>query len=350
LTAALALALDGHSVTVFEKAEGFDDIGAGIQLSPNAMNVLTQLGVAEAIAARAFAPQSIRLIDGLRGGVLSELPLAATMQARHGAPYLVAHRADLHAVLLAACGATAGVTMRQGRVFESAGGEAFDVVVAADGINSALRREIDPTAKPVALGQTAWRTAIDARDAARLVDTAGVSVFMGPGAHAVAYRMGARDAVNIVAVCDAAVSAPKDAFKGWSRGFAALFDLAAGWTPWRLREVRAAQWNAGRMVMIGDAAHAMAPHAAQGGAMAIEDASLLAAALARPANRDGIAASLKEFSALRANRVERVRRLGEQNRRIYQMGGIMAFGRAIVTPLMPPARLINRLDWLYGGP
>jgi salicylate hydroxylase len=157
----------------------------------------------------------------------------------------------------------------------------------------------------------------------------------------VAYKMGQRAELNLVYVSNSDKPPENNGFGGPA---GALISSAKGWKAWPLASVQGQTWHKGRAVMIGDAAHAMTPHAAQGGAMAIEDAAVLAVCLQNPAT---IEAAFAAFQATRQPRIARVAALSKQNRAIYQMGGINALGRNAVMPLIPPAVLLKRLDWLY---
>jgi salicylate hydroxylase len=349
LTTALALSKNGHSVTVFERAETLEDIGAGIQLSPNANKVLQSLGLEDAVRAISFEPDTLQLVTGKSGRVLSTLPIKTMMMKRYGAPYLVAHRGDLQTVLLAAANANPLVKIRTGRQIDLFSETAedivierqsFDAMIAADGIKSKLRAQIDPSATVIVDGQTAWRATLPIEYMPSLQN--GVTAFLNFGAHLVAYKMGQRPELNLVYVSGGNHPPENNSFDGPA---AELIKAAKGWKAWPLASVQCQNWHKGRAVMIGDAAHAMTPHAAQGGAMAIEDAAVLAVCLQKQAT---IEAAFAAFEATRQPRIAQVSALSRQNRAIYQMGGVMALGRNAVMPLIPPAVLLKRLDWLYG--
>jgi salicylate hydroxylase len=349
LTTALALSKNGHSITVFERAKTLDDIGAGIQLSPNANRVLRGLGLADSVRAVCFEPDILQLANGKTGRVLSTLPIKTMMMKRYDAPYLVAHRGDLQSVLLAAANANPLITIETGteiaKLSETAEGivteqQSFDAMIAADGIHSALRAQIDPSATVITDGQIAWRATLPIEYMPSLQN--GVTAFLNSGAHLVAYKMGQRPELNLVYVSGSDHEPSGNGFGGPAKE---LINAAKGWKAWPLASVQCHNWHKGCAVIIGDAAHAMTPHAAQGGAMAIEDAIALADCIQ---NNPSIQIAFEAFQTQRQPRIARVAALSRQNRAIYQMGGIMAFGRNAVTPLLPPERLLQRLDWLYG--
>ncbi len=348
LTAALALSKNGHQVTIFERTETFEDIGAGIQLSPNANKVLSALALAGAIKSIGFEPESIQLMDGQTGRLLSLLPFKAMMTERYGAPYTVTYRGDLQRVLLETAIKNPLVKIETGTLINRFNrvpdgieitGQKYDFLIAADGINSALRAHIDPDAKVFANGQTAWRATLPLSNSTQNA----VCVYMNSGAHLVAYKMGQRPELNLVFVSDCKQVPTGAGFGGHS---AELIAGAQNWKAWPLASVQSKLWQQGRLLMIGDAAHAMTPHAAQGGAMAIEDAAVLADCVQNSAS---IEAAFATFQAIRQPRIARVAALSIQNRAIYQMRGMMALGRNAGMFIIPPAILLKRLDWLYGG-
>ncbi|MDB5628154.1 MAG: FAD-binding protein, partial [Tardiphaga sp.] len=204
LTAALALAAQGFRIVVLEKAERVEEIGAGLQLSPNASRILTALGLHEAIAARALAPDAVSLMSARAGGEIARLPLGEAAALRAGAPYWVMHRADLQSVLLAAVRATPDIELRLGHQFEDAAPHANGVTVSArhdvdrehvnglaligaDGVWSAVRHRMFPNVRPRFSGLIAWRGTIDARRLPREMAPKRVQVWMGPNAHIVVY-------------------------------------------------------------------------------------------------------------------------------------------------------------------
>ncbi|MGL4405907.1 MAG: FAD-dependent monooxygenase, partial [Notoacmeibacter sp.] len=262
-------------------------------------------------------------------------------------PYLVAHRGDLQSVLLEAANATALIQIQTGVLinrFNDAGDgieiadKKFGFLIAADGVKSSLRSQIDPKASVIADGQTAWRATLPIEASTEKA----VSVYMSAGAHLVTYQMGARPVLNLVYVSDGN-RPPKATDFGGKAG--ELIKSANDWKPWPLASVHSNIWHQGRAVMIGDAAHAMTPHAAQGGAMAIEDAIMLADCVQK---QPTLEAGFVTYQSQRQPRIAKVRKLSSQNRAIYQMGAVMALGRNLVTPFIPPNVLLKRLDWLYG--
>ncbi|HUF85774.1 MAG TPA: FAD-dependent monooxygenase [Thermohalobaculum sp.] len=385
--AALALAREGWAVTVCEAAPGFAEVGAGLQMSPNAAKVLRWLGVLDAVAARAFRPEAAELRDGASGALIYRAALGAQAEARWGAPYLHVHRADLLEVLVDAAQA-AGARLRTGArvasyVLRSEGpavklepgatrrpvepGEtretlAADLVIGADGLHSALRAQLNGPEEPVFAGQVAWRGTIPAGRLPAGLVAPNATVWAGPGRHLVTYWLRGGALVNFVAV----ESCPEWTAEGWSapgdperlrRGFAGWHSQVTGLLEhveetflWGLF-TRPAQvrWVDGPVVLIGDAAHPMLPFLAQGAAMALEDAAVLVRALQAEA---GAAEAAAAFEERRWHRVTRVQERSIASGRLYHEapGPVGAARRGLVRAVsrLMPGLAAGRLDRLYG--
>lgn len=313
LTTALALAGRGFRVVLIEKAERLEQVGAGLQLSPNASRVLTDLGLGDALAARAITPDAVSLNSARSSGELARLPLGDAAAFRAGAPYWVIHRADLQAVLLDAVTNTPAIELRLGWQFEDAVAHARGVTVSrrrdvvrelepalaligADGVWSAVRHQFFPDAQPQFAGLIAWRGTIDARLLPRELIGRRVQLWMGPNAHLVGYPVSGGRQVNIVAILPGnwnrpGWSAPGDVNVIRTRFAEATWPAAARMMIGAVDDYRrfalftmpeGGAWTAGPMALLGDAAHAMLPFAAQGAGMAIEDAAVLAKCLGDP--------------------------------------------------------------------
>ncbi|MFC6488567.1 FAD-dependent monooxygenase, partial [Nitratireductor sp. GCM10026969] len=306
LTAALSFAAKGFSVTVFEKAAHLDEVGAGLQLSPNATRVLDRLGVLDRLSGNAVEPRGIVLRDAASLASLACIPLDAA-EKRWGAPYLVAHRADLQRVLLERVRERENITLEtgvavRGATFGKTGvtveldgspGErrlAAGLLVAADGVWSALRPLANANRSRFT-GHIAFRAVVSRRSAGldHLTQPDTVTAFLAPDFHVVAYPLRGGEEINLVAVTKGGEIRPdwsNDAdtahlARATSRAAPALSHLIGrtqAWTAWPIHAVEGdGPWtHPGGLALIGDAAHALTPHAAQGAAMAIEDAALLA--------------------------------------------------------------------------
>lgn len=366
LATALTLARAGLSCTVFEQAPRFDEVGAGIQLSPNASRILSALGVLPHLGDGAVRPSCVALGDGRSLEAVARVPLDHA-EERWGAPYLVMHRADLQRALLAAVAEEGAIELRPGtKVAGFAPGPEPAVMLAdattqarfrcrwavgADGVNSVLRSALG-AAGTRAMGTTAWRATIPAQAAGDVAPPDRISVFLSPGVHLVAYPVRAGREINLVAFAGTdrrspAESSPSGAFARLAPALRQIGERAA-WTAWPLKTVdaRGSWFRADGLVLVGDAAHAMTPYAAQGAAMAIEDAAVLAACVAETGTAPGEA--FRRYEALRRPRIARVMRRGALNELAWHAAGPIALVRNLVLSARGPEGLAADLDWLYG--
>ncbi len=380
LTASLALAKKRFRVVVLEKAEKLEETGAGLQLSPNASRILVELGLAPRLAGRAVVPESINVMSARAGGEISRLPLGEAATFRAGAPYWVVHRADLQAALQAEVNDTPDIELRLGCQFEDVTKHARGLTVVqrsglsrqqdlataligADGIWSSVRHHLFPEVQPQFSGLIAWRGTLAATALPREYTSPRVQLWMGPNAHLVAYPISGGRQINIVAIVPGTWNRP-----GWSapgeineikRAFASsrwpatarmLVGAVDDWRRWALFTVPdAGEWSQGQIALLGDAAHAMLPFAAQGAGMAIEDAAVLAKSLSEgaPDNAAGVAAALKRYGRLRRGRIAKVRRAARRQGRIYHMTGPAAAARDFVIQALGPKRMLARQDWIF---
>ena len=364
LTAALALARKGIASHIIEQAPALEEVGAGLQLSPNASRILADLGLIDALRARWTEPDRILLASGLSLSPLASVPAGVSARNRWHAPYGVLHRASLQAVLLEAVRREPLCTQTMGERIETADAALAiapaDILVAADGVWSRLRQAV-PGALPARYsGNVAWRFLVPYDTAPAFLDPRAVTAFLGPHAHLVAYPLAEVQAFNIVAIH----TQPEAPAEGWLRRGdsttrARLLNAFATWHTdirrllpdakdplvWPLFGCPDGAWTDGGTVLIGDAAHAMTPFAAQGAAMAIEDAALLAERLATATDKT---AALGSFEKTRRARVARVRSRGAFNRFAYHARGPVALARNLVLSLRKPEDLAADFDWLYG--
>jgi salicylate hydroxylase len=372
LAAALALARSGVPVHVLEERAAFPEEGAGIQIGPNGVRILRALGVADKLAPLAGVPDSIRVGDGRSGRPLAELPLGDVIAERHGAPYWVAHRSDLHAALLAGVrgaplarlttdatvtgaavvpGAVEAIT-RSGTVHRGHG------LVAADGVWSRLRTALfDPT-PPRFQFRSAARTVLPRTAATGSLALNATYAWLTPGAHVVHYpvRCG-REIAVVVVVSEERASRDWSAevLPAWVAERTRLFHpalrgmLAAApqWRKWSLHALPVpASIAKGPVALLGDAAHPVLPFLAQGGVMALEDAAVLAREIA--ASPAEVPLAFARYQTARLQRVARVASASYRNGQIYHLGGPMAAARNATMQLMGGRRLIESYDWLYG--
>ena len=360
LTSAIALAERGLSVRVFERAAELKEIGAGIQLAPNATGILQELGILAALADRVSEPDALTVRSMQSGELFFRMPLGATVRARYGAPYLTLHRADLQAALLAAArerpaislrlGAeTRNVTQRDDAVsFEAAGTRhQSEALVGADGVHSAIRRTMFGYPGPLSLQRRAWRAILPIKDVPPEIRADEVGLWLGSGCHMVHYAVNGGRGLNVVVIAPVETDDPRSlSLEGAARRLATA---SVGWEASGLFVVDPTRPNADRRVaLIGDAAHAMSPSAAQGGAMAIEDAYVLATALS---NTSHAQAALAKYAQARQGRTVQVARLSARNLNLYEAWNVPAFARNSalrVLGILPATLLLSRLDWLFG--
>ena len=369
LTSALCCAARGFGVTVVEQAPVLTDVGAGIQLSPNATRVLAALGLLAPLRERATLPASLSMRDGITGKQVFQIPTPGS----ESAPYLQIHRADLIATLGEAVARHPRIDLQLGRVVRecdaSAGQVALedghclsgDVIVAADGVHSLLRHAVFGEGAATYTGQGAWRVTVPTAALPRALLSKEPTVWAGPGRHAVTYQLRGGALTNFVGVVEArhwpdtnwhSAGQRDDAltdFAGWHRDITDILEAAEQHYRWALLSRPLLDcWQKDRCVLIGDAAHPILPFMAQGASMAIEDAWLLAAVLHRGGTMplDG-----DPFTRLRRPRVARVRQLAIDNGVRYHRRS--AVGQWVTrTPLrgaamIAPALIQNRLSWLY---
>jgi 2-polyprenyl-6-methoxyphenol hydroxylase-like FAD-dependent oxidoreductase len=371
LALALALAKWGRSATVLEQREQFATEGAGIQLGPNGVRMLERLGLAEPLRATVGEPDTLQIHHGRTGSLLATLPLGRWIAARHGAPYWAAHRGDLHGVLLAAASAEPHITLRtgfalasfteQGASVTASSGTGATVegcaLIGADGLWSRVREAVCPNHRPEFVGATATRTVLEAAKAGGLAAPA-VGLWLTPGVHVVHYpvRRGSEVAVVVIAAEDWQgrewdAAADRGTLLAHLAAFhRSLTDVLAPvseWRKWALyRLAPLPRWSAGRVALMGDAAHPTLPYLAQGGVLALEDALVLATCLSGQVGDE--AGAFRLFETLRRKRATRMQALSRRQGRIYHLPTALSWVRDAGLRLVPGAWLMAGYDWLYG--
>lgn len=371
LAAALVLARKGLRVTVLERTTVFSEIGAGIQISPNASRLLFSMGLETGLRERASMPGAIEMRTW-RGTRLFVRELGAAAERRFGAPYLNLHRADLHRVLAEALVAESRIELQLGAAvaaIEQAGDgvrvmledgrvQQADLLIGADGIHSVVRAALFGPEHARFTGCVAWRGVIPAESLGASRPAVVAALWMGPGAHFVHYYLRGGSLLNFVAV----VEQPGWEAESWSeRGRKEdLVAAFAAWHPgitaitlaadpeacyrWGLFD-RAPMpaWTRGRVSLLGDACHPMLPFMAQGACMAIEDAATLGECLALDRN---VAAALRRYEALRQPRTAAVQRRSRVNKTLYHLKGAPARLRDLALP-RAAAGLTQQIDRLF---
>lgn len=378
LTAALSCHHFGHEVVVFEQAQALENIGAGIQLPPNAMKVLHALGLEDLISETAFDPQAIQARMGKSGRSIFSIPLASCAAQNWGAPYLHMHRADYIQTLSGALASRAPKALRLGesvkRYKNQDGGVVValndgrelsgDVLIAADGIKSSLREQMLGPNTPRFTGNAAWRAVVPLDDLGAHAPEPTACVWMGSGRHAVSYRVRGGRFANFVGVVErtdwtaeswtekgSQEQALKD-FEGWHPVITALIKAVKPeqlycWALYDRAPLE--KWSDGYVALLGDAAHPMLPFLAQGAAMAIEDSWVLARELSRetrPAPE-----SLVAYQALRFNRTRKAQLKSRANMKTFHrrtaLGKLAAYGPMWMAGKFAPTIIYKKMDWLY---
>ena len=321
-------------------------IGAGIQLSPNAMRIVRALGLEGPINAHASAPRSIIINDGVDGRRLTELELGSAFERRHGSPYLTIHRGDLQAVLLARA-KREGIGLelshralrRDGSSVYFANGSSVSVnlIVAAEGVKSAL---VDGRRKRS--GYVAWRAILPTSGVATGGDRAKTALWLVPNAHLVRYPVRSGMETNFVLVLREGERPTTASLPFPVRNAIASVDE---WGDWPIEDRRThTPWTAEGFAAIGDSVHAMWPYAAQGGAMAMEDGWTLASHVGRATS---MAEALAKWEAERRSRTSRVAAIARRNRLIYHASGPLRLTRNVAMRRLPPTVLTGAMDRIY---
>jgi len=373
LAAALAVARQGHHVAVLERADRFGEIGAGIQLAPNGIHALERLGLGEKVRARAVNVDELRFMDGVTGEHVVSMPLTESYRDRFGNPYVVVHRAELHTLLLEACQASPGIDLRGGATaagYEQDGVHASvvlttgervtgDAVVGADGINSALRRQLIADGDPRVSGITVYRAIIPMERVPAELRWNAVTWWAGPKCHFVHYPIAGGEYLNLAASSDDGVTA---AFAGVPatkahvrREFAVLGDtprrlleLGTDWKSWVLVDREPVDvWTDARVTLLGDAAHPMLHYAAQGACMGLEDAVVLGDLL--ECGADELAARFVEYNAARRARTARIQRLARESIQLWHPAGERALARNRMLSSMSATDLHDYVAWMHGA-
>ncbi|MCX5127849.1 3-hydroxybenzoate 6-monooxygenase [Streptomyces sp. NBC_00347] len=375
LAAALSLARRGHRVTVLERAEAFTEIGAGIQLAPNAFHALDRLGVGPAVRERAVFTAELRFMDGVTGETVATLPLTERYRRRFAGPYAVVHRADLYQPLLSACRAADGIELVTGAAVRAyaqqpsavtvstADGRSFtgDLLVGADGIRSAVRAQLVGDGAPRVCGHTIYRSVIPIGKVPEELRWNAVTLWAGPRWHFVHYVIGGGKYLNLAATLDdgarepvAGRPAPRDLvherFRELRGPARRLLHLGEEWREWVLCDRDPVDvWTDGRVTLLGDAAHPMLQYAAQGACQSLEDAVVLGELLG-DATADDVPARLEKYNAERRERTARTQLLArEMGERLYHPAGEAARARNAMLRSLGEHDLYEHMAWLHGA-
>ena len=371
IAAALALVRQGFAVKVLEQAAELGEIGAGIQLGPNAFAAFDALGIGEIARARAVYTDEMVMHDAIDESCVGRIPTGAAFRARFANPYAVIHRADVHRSLLEGAQSThrievatstpvqrveqdeAGVT-----VFDAKGGRHRGfALIGADGVKSAVRRQFVGDEARVS-GHVVYRAVVDKAEFPADLQWNAASIWVGPDCHLVHYPLRGGEQYNVVvtfhsrepeqwSVREGSRAEVQSYFDGICPRARQLIDLPKDWKRWATADRDPiGQWNFGRVTLLGDAAHPTLQYLAQGACMAMEDAVTLGEALRVHANDFG-----RAFDRYQRSRVARTARIvlsAREMGRIFHAKGVERLVRNDLWKGRSAERFYDALEWLYG--
>ena len=354
LVSALCLDAKGHKVKIYEQAEILSELGAGIQLSPNATKVLNYLGLFKDLEPYIFEPNSFQFLNFSTGKVISELKLGEAIKKDFNSPNYDIHRADLQRVLLNKIKVknidihsnmkVTNVGNNKNSAFIEVDGKEIraDLVIGADGIHSKVSDSLFGKKEIIYTGNVAWRMLIPVEILPENLILPDTTVWLGPNKHFVTYHVNGGKNLNCVCLVEqdgwfneswsekGEIEELKKAYKGWNRTIETLLQHADPNTlyKWALHDrLPMKQWSKGRIIVLGDAAHPMLPFLAQGAAMAIEDGAVLANCID---NFDEVEEALKYFEKIRKPRTSYVQSAARRNAKVLHLSGLAAILRNLV--------------------
>ncbi|ABM38442.1 3-hydroxybenzoate 6-monooxygenase [Polaromonas naphthalenivorans] len=371
LAAALALVRRGFSVKVLEQAPEIGEIGAGIQLGPNAFHAFDALGIGEKARGRAVYTDEMVMHDAIDGSLVGRIPTGEAFRQRFGNPYAVIHRVDVHLSLLEGAQETGKVefltSTRALRIEQDEGsvtvydqhGNAHKgiALIGADGVKSVVREQFVGDAARVT-GHVVYRAVVDKKDFPESLQWNAASIWVGPNCHLVHYPLRGGEQYNVVVtfhsrqpeqwgVTEGSKEEVQSYFQGICPQARQLIDLPKTWKRWATADREPiGQWSFGRVTLLGDAAHPTTQYMAQGACMAMEDGVTLGEAL-RVNNND----FPKAFELYQRSRVARTARIVLSSRemgRIYHAQGVERLVRNDLWKGRTPERFYDAMEWLYG--
>ncbi len=396
LGAALALAQMGKNfeikVTVLEQSDAFGEVGAGVQISPNAYKVLSGWGLGDALLQTANFPQALQVRSATSDKLLGQLEMGNQAHTRYGFPFATLHRADLHTMLLNALRQEVNVELYlnakitqitetnqpltpqaspqgnpqfnpQVEVTTELGDTfAADALIGADGLWSSVRQHMLDQSAPHATGHTAWRALLPMADVPPELQQDTVTAWLDADRHIIAYPVQQGKSLNLVYSCENTVNNERKSLQTTyslnsllSKTLQKVFHLAAekkAWTRWDLFDrppLRSSSQMANpahpRIALLGDAAHPMLPYLAQGAAMALEDAQALAAAVSK--NPIDLSAALQLYAQTRWQRNAKVQARAALNGQIFHANPPISWVRDAAMGLLGEKLLDS--PWLYGS-
>jgi 3-hydroxybenzoate 6-monooxygenase len=370
IAAALALSRQGFGVKVLEQAPQLGEIGAGIQLGPNAFAAFDALGVGTNARGRAVYVDEMVMHDALDETVVVRVPTGEGFRARFGNPYAVIHRADVHTSLLEGARKsdiellTSTQVMRIEQddetvtVYDASGHSHRGIaLIGADGVKSAVRQQYIGDPARVS-GHVVYRAVVEKKDFPSDLQWNAASVWVGPNCHLVHYPLRGGDQYNVVVTFHSREQeewgvreGSRDEVRSYFGDIAVrprqLIDLPKSWKRWATADREPiTQWTYGRVTLLGDAAHSVLQYLAQGACMALEDAVTLGEAL-RASHHD-FAKAFDLYQRSRVTRAARVVLMTREMGRVYHAKGIERLVRNDLWKGRTPERFYDALEWLYG--
>ena len=371
LAAALALVRQGFQVKVLEQAAEIGEIGAGIQLGPNAFHAFDALGIGEQARARAVYTDHLVMHDALDAYQVGKIPTGEAFRQRFGNPYAVVHRADVHRALLDGAQATGQVQIVTGTRVEHINQSARGVTVldqhgtahrgvaliGADGVKSVVRQQFVGDAARIT-GHVVYRAVVDRCDFPADLQWNAAAIWVGPNCHLVHYPLRGGEQYNVVVtfhsrqqeqwgVTDGSREEVQSYFQGLCPQARQLIDLPKSWRRWATADREPiGQWTYGLATLLGDAAHPTTQYMAQGACMAMEDAVTLGQALQRHGN--AWAPALDLYQRSRVARTARIVLSSREMGRIYHAKGVERLVRNTLWKGRTPERFYDAMEWLYG--
>lgn len=374
LATAIGLARKGLPSVVLERAAELGEIGAGIQLGPNAFHAFDYLGVGDEARGMAVYIDSLRLMDAIQGTEITRIPLDDAFRTRFRNPYAVIHRGDLHGVFLRACREHPLVTLRTGSEvvdYEQDAGSVTAILgdgtrvtgrllIGADGLWSNVRKRVVADGQPRVSGHTTYRSVIPTEEMPEDLRWNAATLWAGPKCHIVHYPLKGWKMFNLVVTYHNDAPSPEagvsvshaEVQKGFEHVAPVarqIIDRGQNWKRWVLCDREpVTNWVDGRVALLGDAAHPMLQYFAQGACMAMEDAVALSFELeSRP---DAPEAALEAYQQRRRLRTARVQlQSREIGQHVYHPAGAHAELRNAVMRAKSPQNWYDVVDWLYGS-
>lgn len=375
LASALALARRGFRVTVLERAPRYQEIGAGIQLGPNAFHAFDRLGLGDAIRSIAVFIDQLRLMDAITAEEITHIDLTTYFRSRFGNPYAVVHRGELHGIMVRACEGHASITLRTdcdvtgyeqadrnvNAILHTGERIAGRALIGADGLRSKIRRQMNDDGEPRIAGHTTYRSVIPTEQMPEDLRWNAATLWAGAKCHLVHYPLSGWKVFNLAITChndpaEAFAAKPVShedvlaQFRDVHPRAKAIIHHGRDWKAWVTSDRDPTEaWVDGNVALLGDAAHPMLQYFAQGACMAVEDAVSLAERVS--AEPDNIQQALQKYRTERLLRTTRVQlQSRELGNHVYHPSGAHALLRNQLVRDTSLEQFCENLSWLYQSP